>query len=66
MSLWSGAEEEGREPMIRWGVVGPGAIATGFADAMEMVDGGRIVAVALAICRARRRLRWSFRYSGPL
>ncbi len=46
MSLWSGAEEEGREPMIRWGVVGPGAIATGFADAMEMVDGGRIVAVA--------------------
>ncbi len=57
MSLWSGAEEEGREPMIRWGVVGPGAIATGFADAMEMVDGGRIVAVALAICRARRRLR---------
>ena len=32
--------------MTRWGVVGPGAIAAGFADAMRMVDGGRIVAVA--------------------
>ncbi len=32
--------------MTRWGVVGPGAIAAGFADAMQMVDGGRIVAVA--------------------
>jgi predicted dehydrogenase len=32
--------------MIRWGVVGPGAIATGFADAMRMTDGGTIVAVA--------------------
>jgi len=32
--------------VIRWGVVGPGAIATGFADAMQMVDGGMIVAVA--------------------
>jgi predicted dehydrogenase len=32
--------------MTRWGVIGPGAIATGFADAMQMVDGGRIVAVA--------------------
>jgi len=32
--------------MIRWGVVGPGAIATGFADAMQMTDGGAVVAVA--------------------
>jgi len=32
--------------MIRWGVVGPGAIAMGFADAMRMVDDGEIVAVA--------------------
>ncbi len=32
--------------MIRWGVVGPGAIATGFADAMQMTEGGTIVAVA--------------------
>ena len=32
--------------MIRWGVLGPGAIAVGFGDAMSMVDGGEIVAVA--------------------
>jgi predicted dehydrogenase len=32
--------------MIGWGVIGPGAIATGFADAMGMVEGGEIVAVA--------------------
>ncbi len=32
--------------MIRWGVIGPGSIATGFADAMTMVDDGEIVAVA--------------------
>jgi predicted dehydrogenase len=32
--------------MIRWGVVGPGAIAVGFADAMRMAEGGDIVAVA--------------------
>ena len=32
--------------MIRWGVIGPGAIAVGFGDAMSMVDGGEIVAVA--------------------
>jgi predicted dehydrogenase len=32
--------------MIRWGVVGPGAIAAGFADAMGMAEGGDIVAVA--------------------
>jgi predicted dehydrogenase len=31
---------------IRWGVVGPGAIAVGFADAMGMAEGGDIVAVA--------------------
>jgi predicted dehydrogenase len=32
--------------MIRWGVIGPGAIAVGFGDAMTMVDGGEILAVA--------------------
>ena len=32
--------------MIRWGVIGPGAIAVGFADAMQMVEGADIVAVA--------------------
>jgi len=32
--------------VIRWGVVGPGAIANGFADAMAQTDGGTIVAVA--------------------
>jgi predicted dehydrogenase len=32
--------------MVRWGVVGPGAIAAGFADAMTQCDGGEIVAVA--------------------
>ena len=32
--------------VIRWGVLGPGAIATGFAEAMEQTDGGTIVAVA--------------------
>jgi predicted dehydrogenase len=37
---------------VRWGVVGPGHIAAGFADAMTMVDGGEIVAVA---SRARER-----------
>lgn len=32
--------------MIRWGVVGPGIIATGFAEAMPFADGGVITAVA--------------------
>ena len=32
--------------MLRWGVIGPGAIAVGFADAMRMVEGSEIVAVA--------------------
>ncbi|HEX4433365.1 MAG TPA: Gfo/Idh/MocA family oxidoreductase [Acidimicrobiales bacterium] len=32
--------------MIRWGVVGPGIIATGFAEAMQWADGGTITAVA--------------------
>ena len=36
---------EGGE-MVRWGVIGPGAIAVGFADAMRLVDDGEIVAVA--------------------
>jgi predicted dehydrogenase len=30
----------------RWGVVGPGGIATRFAEAMRLVEGGRIAAVA--------------------
>ncbi len=32
--------------MIRWGLIGPGSIASGFAEAMQLVDGGAIVAVA--------------------
>jgi predicted dehydrogenase len=32
--------------VIRWGVAGPGSIAAGFAEAMQQVDGGQIVAVA--------------------
>jgi predicted dehydrogenase len=32
--------------VIRWGVVGPGAIAAGFADAVAQTQGGTIVAVA--------------------
>jgi predicted dehydrogenase len=33
-------------PVIRWGVIGPGIIATGFAEAMQWADGGTITAVA--------------------
>src|ERR1700735_99406 len=32
--------------MMRWAVIGPGAIATGFAEAMQLADGGTITAVA--------------------
>jgi predicted dehydrogenase len=32
--------------MIRWGIAGPGGIAARFAEAMTLVDDGRIVAVA--------------------
>jgi predicted dehydrogenase len=32
--------------VIRWGIVGPGKIAVGFADAMARVEGGEVVAVA--------------------
>jgi predicted dehydrogenase len=32
--------------VIRWGVIGPGIIATGFAEAMQWVDGSTITAVA--------------------
>jgi predicted dehydrogenase len=32
--------------VIRWGVAGPGGIATGFAEAMRLEEGGEIVAVA--------------------
>jgi predicted dehydrogenase len=32
--------------MIRWGVIGPGSIATGFAEAMQWAEGGSITAVA--------------------
>ena len=38
--------------MIRWGVVGPGAIVVEFAQAMQRVPGGDIVAVA---SRSQRR-----------
>jgi predicted dehydrogenase len=31
---------------VRWGVIGPGGISTGFAEAMRLVDDGTIVAVA--------------------
>jgi predicted dehydrogenase len=31
---------------VRWGIVGPGGIATDFAEAMQHVSGGEIVAVA--------------------
>jgi len=49
--------------MIGWGVVGPGAIASGFADAMELVSGGSIVAVA---SRSRERAAdYADRYSIP-
>ena len=39
-------DQEGEAHVIRWGVMGPGAIAIGFGDAMSMVEGGEIVAVA--------------------
>jgi predicted dehydrogenase len=32
--------------VIRWGVIGPGIIATGFAEAMQWAEGGTITAVA--------------------
>jgi predicted dehydrogenase len=32
--------------VIRWGVIGPGIIATGFAEAMQWAQGGTITAVA--------------------
>jgi predicted dehydrogenase len=32
--------------VIRWGVIGPGIIATGFAEAMQWAEGGSITAVA--------------------
>ena len=38
----------------RWGIAATGGIATGFADAMRMVDGGQVVAVA---SRAPERAR---------
>src|SRR5215469_13180333 len=38
--------------MIRWGVVGPGGIATKFAESMQFAEGGRVVAVA---SRSRER-----------
>jgi hypothetical protein len=31
---------------VRWGVAGPGAIATSFAQGMTMADGGEITAIA--------------------
>ncbi len=38
--------------MIGWGIIGPGSIASDFAEAMGPVDGGEIVAVA---SRSRER-----------
>jgi predicted dehydrogenase len=32
--------------VIRWGIIGPGAIATGFAEGMRLAEGGTIAAVA--------------------
>lgn len=49
--------------MIRWGVVGPGAIATGFADAMQQAEGGTIVAVASR--SAERALAFGDRFAIP-
>jgi predicted dehydrogenase len=40
--------------LVRWGVAGPGGIATSFAEGMRMVAGGTIVAVA---SRATERAR---------
>ena len=31
--------------MIRWGIAGPGEIATRFAEGMREVDGGTVIAV---------------------
>ena len=36
----------GVRTVIRWGVIGPGIIATGFAEAMQWAEGGTITAVA--------------------
>ncbi len=52
--------------MTRWGVVGPGAIAAGFADAMRMVDGGRIVAVASRSAERADSFADRFGIPGPL
>ena len=49
--------------MIRWGVVGPGAIAAGFADAMQQTEGGTIVAVASR--SAERASAFGDRYGIP-
>ena len=49
--------------MIRWGVVGPGAIATGFADAMQSTHAGTIVAVASR--SAERADAFADRYAIP-
>jgi predicted dehydrogenase len=49
--------------MIRWGVVGPGAIATGFAEAMQQTDGGTIVGGASR--SAERALAFGDRFAIP-
>jgi predicted dehydrogenase len=49
--------------VIRWGVVGPGAIASGFAEAMAQTDGGTIVAVASR--SAERAAAFGDRFSIP-
>src|SRR6202044_3508148 len=46
-SLPTGGRTRRRDhTMIRWGVIGPGGIATGFAEAMQWAEGGTITAVA--------------------
>jgi predicted dehydrogenase len=49
--------------VIRWGVIGPGSIAVGFGDAMSMVDGGDIVAVASR--SAERANAYGDRFGAP-
>ena len=40
----------------RWGIAATGGIAAGFAEAMRMVDGGEVVAVA-SRCRTGAGVR---------
>jgi predicted dehydrogenase len=42
----AGGRHRGGITVIHWGVIGPGIIATGFAEAMQWAEGGSITAVA--------------------